>query len=1097
MSQYFPKIKYDHLILLGWFCILFGCHSEKEYFIELEPSITGVHFENTLVPTQELNILTYLYYYNGAGVAAGDYNNDGLIDLYFVGNQVSDKLYLNKGNFTFQDVTTVSGIKNEENWSTSVSQVDINQDGLLDLYICKIGAYRSIEGNNLLYVNQGIDENGIPHYKELSEAYGLDLVSFSTKALFFDYDLDNDLDLFLLNHSVHPNRSYGKGKKRQEFDNFSGDKLYRNDHGKFKDISHESGIYQGLIGYGLDASLGDLNNDGYPDIYVSNDFFENDYLYINQQNGKFKELITNDENVLGHTSHFSMGNLISDLNNDGWADIFELDMLPQKLATYKTSGNDDGYSIYNYYLKNGYAPQYMQNSLHMNNGKGTFGEQANLSGVAATDWSWSVLGADFDRDGYRDLFVTNGIKGATNDMDFISFIANDEIQRKLNEGPTDESLIFAEKLPEIKVTNYAYRNKGDAIFEDVTNNWFDAKPSFSNGAVYVDLDNDGDLDLVINNVNEPASIFKNEVAPEKKYIQFKFKGPYGNLFGEGAKVKVYAGRFSIAEENFTSNPYLSALPPVLTIGLDTVQVIDSVQVIWPGGKFETKKNLLVNQSIILDFEQAKGNYFKERKNSKTQKESYLIDFEHQEKTTLEFDREPLIPFGKGNEGPSVSVADVNQDGLEDVFISGAKWQSSRLFFQSDSGSFSPVQQELFDQDAKSEDVDHLFFDCDNDGDLDLIVIAAGNEFNVGKEVAPRLYLNNQGVFMKDSTQFTSLFVNASIVKSIDLENDGDQDLVIGSNTTPFEYGKVSRNYLLENNGKGQFLDITDSYARSFKQCGLVEDISVVDINGDGFEDLVVVGNWMPVSLFMNDGKSLSKRKSNLDESNGWWNAVKVYDFDKDGDQDIIAGNWGLNTRITASLKEPITLYRNDFDGNDKIDPIISYFYQGQQTTLATKDELTKQLPFLNKKYLSYESFANASLTELFGKQNLEDAEKKEVYQLASTYFENQGNNTFKQLTLPVEAQVSTVNTLTLKDFNKDGYMDVFLAGNAYEINTQLGRQDASHGTMLLNDGKGFFKSTIHQMNLDGPIRDIAPIKIGEKEYFIISKNNGKPLFLEN
>jgi len=1074
--------------------IFIGCNDKRGQFVKLPNSQTGISFVNELTPTEDLNILTYLYYYNGAGIAAGDYNNDGLIDLYFVGNQVADKLYLNQGNFNFEDVTEKAGIINSSEWSTGVSHVDVNNDGLLDIYICKIGAYQAISGTNLLYINQGISANGIPEFKESGTSYGLDLVGFSTHAVFFDYDLDNDIDMFLLNHSVHPNRSYGNGKKRSEIDTFSGDRLLENENGVFHDVSKESGIYQGTIGYGLDASVGDVNNDGYPDIYVSNDFFENDYLYINQKNGKFQDVISSQPETIGHSSHYSMGNLIEDLNNDGWADIFELDMLPEKLETYKMSGNDDPYYTYTYFLKNGYQHQFMQNSLHLNRKNGKFSELAHLSGVAATDWSWSALGADFDQDGLKDLYITNGIKGATNNMDFVNFIANDEIQKELSQGPTQKSLQFADKLPAIKIPNYAFRNKGQLQYEDVSSQWFSPEASFSNGSIYADLDNDGDLDIVVNNVDEDVFVFENRLDKEKHFIKIKLNGPDGNQKGIGAKVRIYTKDLVVTEENFPNNPYLSALPNEFVIGVDTSQLIDSLEIIWPDGKFKKYFGLKSDQSLVLNYEEATGDYYSRLQKIPLARQKLLVDFDHHEENTLEFNRDPFIPFINGNEGPKISVVDVNQDGLDDFMIGGGKWQAAGLYVQEETGSFKITQDELFEKDAKSEDTDQLFFDCDNDGDQDLLVVSGGNEFRTGPVISPRLYINEGGLLKKDSTQFTTVFTQASVVKSIDLELDGDLDIVIGTNSMPYQYGKTGENYIFENNGKGQFTDITEEYAPIFRSCGLIEDIEVIDLNADGFEDLVVVGNWMPIAIFYNDGISL--KEEYLKGTNGWWNSVEVADFDKDGDLDIVSGNWGLNTRLNASVNEPILLYRSDFDENGKIDPILTYYYQGKQTTLATKDELVNQIPYLNKKFLSYEKFANASLKDLFPIEKLEKAEVKKVNLLASTYFENTGNNVFEIVPLPRQVQLSSVHAIIVDDINKDSYLDLFLVGNEYEINTQLGRQDALYGSVLINDQNGFFAISDLNYEVTGAGRDIEKITVAGLNYYVVAINNEKPIFLE-
>ena len=1092
------------LLIIIFISFLQSCKKESlVLFRDLAPSKTGIDFSNKLNESPKLNILNYLYYYNGSGVMAADFNNDKFPDLYFTSNQGEDKLYLNKGNFQFEDITKTAGINNATGWTTGVTNVDINNDGLLDIYICKIGNYRNIKGTNLLYVNKGTDENGVPQFKEEAAIYGLDIKSMATQAAFFDYDLDDDLDMFLLNHSTHPNSNYGRGTKRSEVNLISGDKLFKNEGGNFKEVSQEAGIFQGKIGYGLGISTSDLNNDGYPDIYISNDFFENNYLYINQKDGTFKEIISEDATKLGHTSHFSMGSDVADINNDGKADIISLDMLPENLETYKTSGAEFPYTTYENYLRNGFAPQYMQNTLHLNLGDNNYSETSFLSGIAATEWSWSALFADFDNDGFKDLHIANGIKGATNDMDFINFIANDKIQKKLNSGMSEEDMSFIKELPEKKVPNYFYKNKGNATFDDVTEAWFKKTPSFSNGVTYSDLDRDGDLDLIINNIEDSASILENLADTKKEknsFIAFEFDGSDTNRFGIGAKIILYSGITKMVQENYTTKGYLSAVSPVVHFGLGNIKTIDSLKIIWPDRTSEIMRNVAVDQYLKVYKQNAVRGSVKHSKNSHTQyltNVENLISFIHKENATVEFNRDPLIPYVNTNQGPAISVADVNGDGMEDIFISGAKRQTSQLFVQKEDTSFELMEDTPFDEDALSEDTDHLFFDADGDADQDLIVVSGGNEFKTGKPLNPRFYINNDGVFNK-SNQFDNIYLNASTVKSVDLNNDGHLDLSITSNGVPTKFGVTPKQYLFQNNGKGVFTDITGSYASDFQNIGQVQDIEWVDINNDGYKDAIVAGHWMPITIFINDGKSLKlQAPGDLKSTSGWWNSIKAADFDKDGDIDFVAGNWGLNSRLHASVKEPITLYSNDFDDNGSTEPLITYFYQGIETTFASKDELVKQMPFLNKKFLSYKAFAKAPFKKLFPKGKIKAAYKKQLNELASIYIENLGKNKFRIKRLPFGAQVSSIFDIITDDFNKDGYEDLLIAGNNYEISTQLGRLDASHGLLLLNDQKGFFtEATDQQFNIPGPARDIQCINIQNETYFIVAINNNQPILLK-
>lgn len=1080
-----------YIILLP--SILCSCRKGTPSLFKEHKSIkTGINFSNDLKNTPELNILAYLYYYNGAGLASGDFNNDGLEDLYFIANQQSNKLYINKGSFKFKDITH-GDLIDQEGWSTGVSTVDINNDGLLDIYICKVGNYKGITGKNILLVNKGNDNDGNPQFKEEASKYNIDISSFSTQAAFLDYDLDGDLDMFLLNHSVHPNRAYGRGSLRTQLDSLSGDRLFRNDNGNFVDVSVESRIYQGKIGYGLGVAVSDLNNDGYPDLYISNDFFENDYLYINQSNGTFQEIITNDEKKLGHTSHFSMGNDIADFNNDGLTDIISLDMLPENIETYKASGTEYAFQNYRQYLMNGYAPQYMQNMLQLNLGNGNFSEIAFAAGVAATEWSWAPLFADFNNDGYKDLYITNGIKGATNDMDFISFIANENIQKRINQGMSKEDMVLIDELPEKKVKNFMFSNNGDLTFKNVSKNWLNNKSSFSNGAVYVDLDSDGDLDLVTNNINEKATVLENTSelnVAENAFLKINFKGSKCNPFGIGAKVKLYVDSLSILHENYTTRGYLSSVSPNLTVGIGKVPKVDSLLVIWPEGNYQVLKNLNVNTTISLREKSAKGNFYNIKDSLKFNTKPFLknkkidLPYKHQDNSFVEFTRDPLVPYMNTYQGGDISVADINDDGLEDVFLSGAKTKASQLFVQNDNGSFSLINEEVFKKDAMSEDIKHCFFDVDGDADKDLIVVSGGNEFKKGKPLQPRLYINNAGKFTKKEDAFYGIEVNASCIKSNDIDNDGDIDIFIGSNSLPHKFGKTPINYFFKNDGQGNF------ESTEMNDLGLVQDAVFIDINNDNKKDLVAVGYWMPVTILLNSKNGFHKvEKLPLTYTNGLWNCVSTEDFDNDGDMDLIVGNWGTNTRLKASKEQPIKLYLNDFDDNGSIDPIITYYHQNKEVFFSTKEELTKQLPFLNKKYLSYTDFAQADFKNVLPKRKVNSALKKEIYTLKTTYFENIGNSKFKAKELPFLAQISSVNAMYIEDFDANGFKDVLLAGNRYDINTQLGRLDASHGQLLMNYNGNFKISHKNSFTIDGPAKAIKKIKINNEEHYLIAINN--------
>ena len=1078
------------------FFIIASCGKDKEHLlVELTDQRTGIDFSNTLKNSPELNILNYLYYYNGGGIVAADFNNDDLIDLFFTGNQVPDELYINKGNLSFQKTTTLSKIAATESWSTGATHVDINNDGLMDIYICKASGYRNLKGNNLLYVNQGINADGIPTFKEEASKYGLDFSGLSTHAAFFDYDLDGDLDMYLLNHSVHPNRNYGRGILRERYHPLSGDILFKNTNGYFEDNSEVAGIFQGRIGYGLGLSIGDINDDGYPDIFIGNDFFENDYLYINKTDGTFEEIISKDNQLLGHTTHFSMGNAIGDLNNDGLNDIVSMDMLPEDLNTYKTSGLEYAYPIYRQYLNKGYSPQYMQNAFLVNLDGERFSEMSHLSGIAATEWSWGVLPADFDNDGNKDLFVSNGIVGATNDMDYMNFIANEDIQKRIDKGLQQDDLPMVREIPQKKVSNYLFQNNGNLTFKNVSSIWKASNPTFSNGSVYADFDNDGDLDLVVNNVNSPATFLEN-TSIQTHSLNIALKGPETNLSGIGAKITLYTGQTQI-QENFPTKGYLSTVPPELHFGLGNDSIIDSLKVRWPDGKIQLLKKIKGNQALTLDYCNASN----PEDTSGFLKQNFVIldsivSFSHKENISLDFDREPLIPFANSNQGPSIAIGDINKDQKQDVFIGGAKKQASQLYIQQLNGSFTPVQTELFELSASREVTCSIFFDANNDGWEDVLVGYGGNEFTKGKNIQPQLYLNIKGVLKINENAFdASIQNNISSMATADLDNDGDLDLILASDQVPGHFGKTPKSFVLFNDGTGNFNDVTATFAPDFEFLGNLKDVKAIDINSDGKQDLVALGHWSPISVFINDGEKLQLQRNNeLGQTNGWWDTLEIADFDNDGDLDMICGNWGMNSKFNATTEKPITLYRNDFDTNGSIEPLITHFHKTTETPFASKDELVKQLPFLNKDFLSYSKFASASIEELFGKEKLETAEQKQVFELETSYFENLGNNTFKKKVLPKFAQVSQVREIMSDDINNDGFLDIILMGNNYHINTQLGRLDAIHGLILYNDGKGNFEKIEH-LQVDGQVNAIKKLTINGKKGYIIGRNDDSPIFL--
>lgn len=1093
------NMKCTSLVNLAIMTLLLSCSSKNEevqlLFQKQETSYTGIDFVNELTNQSDWNALNYLYFYTGAGVTTGDFNNDGLEDIYFVANQNQDKLYQNLGNFKFKETTDESQIKNATGWSSGVTTVDINNDGLLDIYVSKLGGYKMQQSTNLLYVNQGISPSGVPIFKEEAARYGLDIKGFNHQAAFLDYDLDGDLDVYILQYSVNPKQRYVPSNERTKIDLLFGGKFYQNDQGKYRNATQEASVYSSAIAFGLGVAVSDINNDGYPDIYVSNDFYENDYLYINQRNASFAEQLEKEPHKMPHTSNFAMGNTIADINNDGYMDIFALDMLPDDLTTRITSDPDISKTQYNAFLAKGYHPQFIRNTLQINDGRGNFSDLSFQAGIAATDWSWASLFADFDNDGFKDLYVTTGIYGATNDKDFVDFMASDSFRESVKEVMSKEDLKYLKELPQKRTPNYLYKNTNGISFIEMANIWHRQEPSFSNGAVYSDLDNDGDLDIIVNNVNEPATLLKNEQRDTTlHYLKVRFNGSIKNKQGIGARVTLYADSLTVTQENYISKGYLSAVSPSLHIGIGNRTKIDSLLVVWPDHKYEVLHNLKGDQNLLLDQASASRNYYQDRPKKVApytlKKRLDLITHKHSENDYNAFNEEPLIPYALSSMGPKMAVGDIDGNGLEDLVVGGGKNQLTQVYLQKDDGTLEASLQEEFSLFAQWETTAILLEDTDGDQDLDLIIGHGGQEVSQIKSGGPLLYFKNEnGTFKRDAQNFKGLFNTYAVITGADMDGDGDTDLFVGASVVPGNYGLHPNQKLFENDGKGNFQDITPE---ALSTLGMVSDAKWILLEPESLPSLVIVGHWMAPTIFSNTGDGLKlRRKQPLENYLGFWNRIQDVDINNDGRMDFVVGNFGTNMLWSASQKKPIRLYLGDFNDNGDYEPIVTYTHKEREIPFNSKTELAKLIPQINKKYLSYQKFAKASVQNIVGQNNIKRSFKKHITTLESMAFINIGNGRFKANPLPFYAQSSSIHAIDIADINQDGYPDLVVGGNMHQFNIRLSRLDASRGLLLLNAKDGNFKAMQDGVEpVYGEVRDIKIIKTTKGEHtYIWAVNN--------
>lgn len=1124
------KSTQNNLWLLLLLLVVYACQQpgsgevSAPLFEQLSADYTGIFFENRLTHSNDFNIYKYRNYYNGGGVGLGDVNNDGLLDIYLTANMEPNKLYLNKGNFQFEDITEQAGVAGTRAWSTGVSMVDINGDGWLDIYVCNSGDVKGDNRQNEFFINNGLSGQidtgtsrlpsavgSLPSFSEKAEAMGLADQGFSTHAAFFDYDKDGDLDVYLLNNSYRTIGSFDPNANQRHIrDELGGDKLLRNDHGEFTDVSMEAGIYGSEIGFGLGVSVSDLDKNGWLDLYISNDFFERDYIYMNNGDGTFSESL---EKQMRSISLASMGSDIGDISGDGYPEIFVTEMLPERDDRFKTTMNFESWDQYQNNLKNDYYHQFTRNMLHEHNGvipgKGiTFSEVGRLAGVEATDWSWSVLITDLDNDGYKDLFISNGLAKDILHRDYTAYVVNEEVAKMVvkQEGVDYEHLI--DLMPSEKIANYAYAGGPEMIFTNKTEEWGLATPSHSNGAAYGDLDNDGDLDLIVNNVSMPLFVYRNmtvETLPENNYLKVVLKGKGKNKMAIGSKVTLKAeGKLFYLEQSL-SRGFQSSIDPRLNFGLGKIEIIDTVLVEWYYGGRSLLTDIEVNQTLVLNERVAIKNALISSSQEEAPNTLFLelestnfLDYRHTENNFVDFDRDRLLYHLKSTEGPRIAKADVNGDGREDVFIGGAKDSAGKLYIQLAEGGFYSTNGPLFEKDKNSEDLDCLFFDAEGDGDQDLYVTSGGSEFSSSSfALVDRLYLNDgKGNFSKSGQILPNgKPESTSTVVTSDYDGDGDLDLFVGVRLRYRNYGVPQTSYLLENDGNGRFENVTEEKANGLLNLGLVTDAIWTDYDKDGDEDLIVVGEWMPITFFENqNGKLTHSLIKSFTHSQGWWNTIASADLNGDGFPDFVVGNHGLNSRFRASQEKPISCYINDFDHNGTVEPVICQFNGDSSYAMALRQDIVKQMPHLMKKYNTFEAYKEQTIDDIFSPEALKGSVVLQANMLESVVVLSDGNGGFEIKPLPREAQFSPVYAILLDDLDKDGNVDILLGGNLYGAKPEVGRYDASYGLFIKGLGDGSFDPVAPKhsgLMLEGEVRDFVWLNTTKGPVIVVARNNDR------
>ena len=1088
-------MNFSKLTIVIMLLFIISCKKEHNSIMKnfelLDESITGIGFSNDLTYDNDFNVYKYRNFYNGGGVSIGDVNNDNLLDIYFTSNQNQNKLYLNQGNFKFKDISDAAGVSGNKPWSTGVTMVDINADGFLDIYVCNSGDLKGENKQNELFIN-----NGDLTFTESAEAYNLGDRGFSTHASFFDYDKDGDLDVYILNNSYQAIGSFDlRRNERPNRDLLGGDKLMENVDGKFIDVSEKAGIYGSVVGFGLGVTIGDVNNDGWEDIYVSNDFFERDYLYINNQNGTFSEKF---EDQITATSGASMGADMADINNDGYNDIFVTEMLPSDYERLKTVTTFEDWNKYQLKVKNGYYHQFTRNTFQLNNKNNSFSEIGRLSGVEASDWSWGALIFDMDNDGLKDLFISNGIYRDLTNQDYLQYISNEQVLKSITANNEVDYAKLIEIIPSNKIKNHAYKNVGNLKFNDYPASGLQTE-SFSNGAAYGDLDNDGDLDLIVNNLNMKAFVYKNTTIETKKtpYLKFILKGEKSNSQAIGSRIEIISNEQSI--ENQPTRGFQSSVDPRPNFGLKSNDPV-AVKVTWPSGKITFLKDVQTNQMITLsESDGVITDVINETNQIELFQEDHgIVKFVHKENNFVDFNRDRLLHHMCSTEGPKMSMADVNNDGKQDLFIGGSKGSAPTLFFGNGS-DFVNSKTKDFEKNRNSEDMSSLFFDADNDGDLDLYICSGGVEFSqYSTDFLDRFYFNDgKGNFNLSEQKLPTIgsLHSTSTVIASDIDNDGDLDLFVGERVVPLKYGVKCSGFILQNDGKGNFTDVTESKAKDLKNIGMITDAIFHDLDADGDDDLLIVGEFMGIEIFINqDGSYTRKEESDTKDLKGWWNTIHKADLDNDGDVDFIVGNHGLNSRFRASPEKPITLFSSDFDKNGFIDPVLAFrASNGKDYPYALRHNLIDQMKGLKKKFPDYESFKDASMDVIFTKTQLDASNQLKATTLSSIVLINKGNMKFDVLELPVEAQFSSIYAIHTADFDNDGDQDIVLGGNLFNVKPEVGRYDATYGVYLENEGNMKFKSHKNGNGffVKGEVRDLL---VHEKKLLVARNSDSLAVF---